>query len=82
MAGELLFRLFDVDRYHELLPCLDKLASTRKLSDAVVAMVRLALARPERSRTRNANEVETLERIIRNRELGSTRETLTIPDRH
>ena len=67
MAGELLFRLFNVDRYHELLPCLDELASTRKLSDAAVATMRLALTRPRPERSRRL--VETLERIIRNREL-------------
>lgn len=69
MAGELCFRLFDLNRYHELLPCLNELASTRRLSDAGVATVKLALALPSRSRERHANEVAVLERIVRNREL-------------
>jgi hypothetical protein len=72
MAGELLFRLFDVDRYHQLLPCLDELASTHKLSDAAVEMLRLALARPKRSEAEtleHASTLKTLDRIIRNREL-------------
>src|SRR3954471_20085627 len=69
MAGELCFRLFDLDRYGALLPCLNELASTRKLSDAGVATVKLALALPSTSRERNANAVAVLERIVRSREL-------------
>jgi hypothetical protein len=69
MAGEFLFRLFDLGRYHELLPCLDELASTRKLSDGALATVKLALALPDESRRRHASEVGDLQRIVSNREL-------------
>src|SRR5262245_20715485 len=68
MAGEVLFKLFDVDRYREILPCLDELASTRRLSDAAAATVRLALATSSGGE-RRADGLEALGRILGNREL-------------
>jgi hypothetical protein len=62
MAGELCFRLVDLQRYHELLPCLDELAGTRRLGEASAAAVQLALAHREH----RPNGVEVLERIVRN----------------
>jgi len=69
MAGELRFRLFDVDRYQEILPCLDELARTRSPSDAAVATMKLALARPDERPEPPPGGLEAVERILRNREL-------------
>ncbi len=70
MAGELLVKIIDLDRFETIRPALDEIDAGLALSPAARAVVAEVAGGPAADKMRRGRRLETLERILRRPELA------------